>query len=560
MPYKPVMLIIMDGFGIGDGSDPAHDATVQARTPCLDRLKAAYPYTTLEASGGAVGLPEGQMGNSEVGHLNIGAGRVVYQDLTRINLAVRDGSIMANAHLLEACQKAKAESRPLHLLGLVSNGGVHSQMSHLYALLELAKSQSVPQVYVHALLDGRDTPPQSALGFIRELEERMSREGLGRIATVGGRYYTMDRDKRWDRVEKGYRALAYGQGLKAASAVDAVLSAYGQGVTDEFIEPTVIVSDSCRTGAAVPGQTAGSGILPGIAGSASPAGGLNDAYAEGAFCSAVDDGQPLAVINDGDPLIMFNFRTDRLREICHAFTDRDFPYFSRKNPCRPFIVTMTQYEACLPVKAAFPPQNLENTLGQTVAWAGGRQLRIAETEKYAHVTFFFNGGVDVPNEKEDRILIPSPKVATYDMQPEMSAPEVGAAVNEQILSGKYDLIILNYANPDMVGHTGVMTAAIKAVETVDYWVGKNVAAVLQMGGAVLVTADHGNAETMWDPRNNSPQTCHSCRPVPCILAAEAAPDLRSGGALCDLAPTILELMGIVQPPEMTGRSLIRHQD
>lgn len=539
MTYKPVMLIIMDGFGIGDGKDPAHDATLQAKTPCLDRLKAAYPYTALEASGEAVGLPQGQMGNSEVGHLNIGAGRVVYQDLTRIDRAVRDGSIFANARLLSACQKAKAENRPLHLLGLVSNGGVHSQMSHLYALLELAKAESVPQVYVHALLDGRDTPPSSALGFIRELEERMRRENLGRVATVTGRYYTMDRDKRWDRVEKGYRALVYGEGLRAASAADAVQAAYDRGVTDEFVEPTVIAADSCQAGSAA--QNA-----------------QNALDTAGAFCSAVDDGRPLAVIKDGDPLIMFNFRTDRLREICHVFTDKEFPYFERGIPCRPSIVTMTQYEAGLPVEVAFPPQSLTNTLGEAVARAGRRQLRIAETEKYAHVTFFFNGGVDAPNENEDRILIPSPKVATYDMKPEMSAPEVGAAVNEQIETGKYDLIILNYANPDMVGHTGVMPAAIKAVETVDYWVGQNVDAVLSQGGAALICADHGNAETMWDAENNGPHTAHSCRPVPCVLAAKDAPPLRPGGALCDLAPTLLELMGVVKPGEMTGKSLLSH--
>ena len=515
MTYRPVMLIIMDGFGIGDGSDPAHDATLQAKTPCLDRLKSIYPFTTLAASGEAVGLPEGQMGNSEVGHLNIGAGRVVYQDLTRIDRAVKDGSFFANPRLLAACAKAKEESRPLHLLGLVSKGGVHSQLSHLYALLELAKSQSVPQVYVHALLDGRDTPPKSALDFIRPLEERMKAEGLGRIATVCGRYYTMDRDKRWDRVEKGYRALVFGEGLQAASGEEAILDAYRRGVTDEFLEPAVITA---------PGTS-----------------------------------EPLTCIRDGDPLILFNFRTDRLRELCHVFTDPDFPYFSRKIPCRPWIVTMTQYEASLPVEVAFPPQNLTNTLGEVVARAGRRQLRIAETEKYAHVTFFFNGGVDAPMEKEDRILIPSPKVATYDLQPEMSAPKVGAAVNEQIAADKYDLIILNYANPDMVGHTGILEAAVKAVETVDTWVGQNVEAVLAKGGAVLVTADHGNAETMWDPATGGPHTAHSCRPVPCILAAKDAPPLAGGGALCDLAPTLLELMGLAQPPEMSGKSLICHE-
>jgi len=511
MSKKPVMLIIMDGFGI-DGMDPDHDATHVGNTKNLDYLMANYPHTQIDASEERVGLPMGQMGNSEVGHMNIGAGRVVYQDLTRINLAVRDGSIKKNEKLLRACEKAKNENRPLHILGLVSDGGVHSEMSHLFAILEMAKEQNVPKVFVHCLLDGRDVPPKSADKYILELETRMNNEGLGEIATVAGRFYTMDRDKRWDRIEKGYRALVYGEGEKATSGVEAVANSYAKDITDEFVVPCVITDN---------------------------------------------DGNPKTVIEDGDPLIFFNFRTDRPREICHVFTDETFEPFTRKK-CRPYLVTMTQYEAILPVEVAFPPQSLNNTLGEVVAKAGKKQLRIAETEKFAHVTFFFNGGVDTPNEGEDRILIPSPKVATYDLQPEMSANEVCEKVNEAILSNKYDLIILNYANPDMVGHTGILEAAVKAVETVDKCVGENARNILAMDGDLLITADHGNCEVMWDKNENAPHTAHTTNPVPLIHVTNNPRTLKSGGALCDLAPTLLEMMGVEQPEDMTGHSLLEN--
>jgi len=512
MSYKPVMLIIMDGFGYNPLEDKRFDATAAARTPNIDGFMARYPYTTLIASGEDVGLPEGQMGNSEVGHLNIGAGRIVYQELTRINIAIRDGSFYDNPALNDACHKAMDSGRPLHLIGLVSDGGVHSDMPHIYALLELAKRRGLSAVYIHTLLDGRDTPPKSGLGYIRDLEAKMKEIGAGKIASVSGRYYTMDRDKRWDRVEKGYLALVTDKAAKAGSAAEAVERAYANDETDEFVTPTTIVGD---------------------------------------------DGAPLALIRDGDPLIMFNFRTDRLRELSHVFLDTDFTNFERL-PIRPSIVTMTLYEAGLPAAVAFEPHEIHNTLGRVIANRGLRQLRIAETEKYAHVTFFFNGGEESVEKGEDRALIPSPKVATYDLQPEMSAPQVGAEAVERIKSGQYDLIVLNFANPDMVGHTGIMAAAVKAIETVDTWVGRCVEAVIEAGGAVLLSADHGNAENMYDTETNEPMTAHTCNPVPCVLigAGFEKKRLRAGGMLADIAPTLLELMEIEKPADMTGSSLI----
>ena len=411
MPYKPVMLIIMDGWGVSPEADKQYDATVVASTPHIDQLKTRYPYTTLIASGEDVGLPEGQMGNSEVGHLNIGAGRVVYQELTRISRAVRDGSFYDNPVLNEICQKAKTEDKPLHLIGLVSDGGVHSEMTHIYALLRLAKRCGLSKVFIHALLDGRDTPPKSGLGYIRDLESMAGEIGVGQIASVAGRYFTMDRDKRWDRVEKGYATLVSGGARQARSAVEAVQSAYDRGETDEFVAPTAILDNA---------------------------------------------GAPLALIRGGDPVFLFNFRTDRLRELSHVFTDETFIAFDRPADYRPFLATMTLYEEGLPASVAFAPERLTDTIGRVVAERGLRQLRIAETEKYAHVTFFFNGGEETPEAGEDRVLIPSPKVATYDLQPEMSAPEVGEAALQRIRQGLYDLIVLNYANTDMVGHTGVM--------------------------------------------------------------------------------------------------------
>lgn len=512
MPYKPTLLIIMDGWGMGEGLDPAGNAIALAKTPNMDRLIEQFPFTTLQASGEAVGLPEGQMGNSEVGHLNIGAGRVVYQDLTRINQAIAKGTFKANPVLNEACEKVIAEGKALHFLGLVSDGGVHSQMSHLYALLELAKAKGVLKVFVHVLLDGRDTPPTSGLQYVKELENKLELEGLGKIATVCGRYFTMDRDKRWERVAKGYELMFAGKGLHAYSGTQAVANAYDRNETDEFIQPTVILDAN---------------------------------------------GQPIGIIEPGDSLIMFNFRTDRLRQISHAIVDKDFAEFERVYP-NVNLYTMTQYDVTLPVQVVFPPQSMDNTLGEVVSRLGLRQLRIAETEKYAHVTFFFNGGVEEPNPLEDRILISSPKVATYDLKPEMSAAEAGQRVNDEIHKGIYDLIVLNYANPDMVGHTGDIPATIKAVETVDYWVGKNVETVLEAGGVALIMADHGNAETMLVPGTCEVCTAHSCQPVPFILVGRdfVGRKLRCGGALEDVAPTILELLDIVQPEEMTGRSLI----
>jgi 2,3-bisphosphoglycerate-independent phosphoglycerate mutase len=523
------MLIIMDGWGLGDGLEPEGNAIAQAHTPNIDRLLEQYPSTSLTASGEAVGLPAGQMGNSEVGHLNIGAGRVVYQDLTRINQAIAKGSFRANPVLNEACEAVKASGKALHLLGLVSDGGVHSQLDHLYALLEVAKAHQLPKVFVHALLDGRDTPPTSGLQYMEELENKLQKEGLGKVATVCGRYYSMDRDQRWERVAKGYHLMFAGEGLHAYSGTQAVANAYDRGETDEFVEPTVIMTA---------------------------------------------DNQPVGTIEPGDSLIMFNYRTDRLRQMSHAIVDEDFAGFDRSksgqdkagqgnsgqgNPPPDIkLYTMTQYDASLPVPVLFPPQSMVNTLGEVVGRLGLRQLRIAETEKYAHVTFFFNGGQETPNPLEDRILIPSPKVATYDLQPEMSAAEVGQRVNEEIRKGIYDLIVLNYANPDMVGHTGSIPATIKAVETVDYWVGQNVAEVLEQGGVVLIMADHGNAETMRLPGTCNVCTAHSCQPVPFILVGKdfVGRKLRSCGALEDVAPTILELLDIVQPEEMTGRSLL----
>lgn len=524
LPYKPTMLIILDGWGVSDGVDPAHDAIAQAHTPVMDHLIKTYPYTKLLASGEAVGLPEGQMGNSEVGHLNIGAGRVVYQDLTRINRAIATGAFQTNEGLHQACRCAKAEDRAIHFLGLVSDGGVHSQMQHLYALLNLAKAQGVKEAYVHVLLDGRDSLPTSGLGFVHQLEDFMTQISYGKIATVCGRYYSMDRDRRWERVVRGYRLLTEGEGFAAESALKAVELAYNRGETDEFVQPTAIVNKS---------------------------------------------GQPVARLQAGDCLVMFNYRTDRLRQLSHALVDEDFPYFHRIDgqvggtncyvspPLGIHLFTMTQYDVTLPVQVIFPPQVLNNTLGEVVAAAGRHQLRIAETEKYAHVTFFFNGGVEKANPNEDRVLIPSPKVATYDLQPEMNAAEVATRVNEEIRKKKYDLIVLNYANPDMVGHTGNMSATIKAIEAVDHWVGKNIETVLAHGGAALVFADHGNAEMMRLPHTVGVCTAHSCQPVPCILVNDSLKEvkLRQWGSLQDIAPTALKLMDLPQPEEMTGESL-----
>jgi len=502
LKMKPLAIIIMDGFGIS--SQQKGNAIAKARKPNLDRLWKKYPTTTIKASGLAVGLPRGQMGNSEVGHLNLGGGRIVYQDYTRISLAVERGLLESNSVLLQAMREA--QHGKLHLMGLLSDGGVHSHNTHLYALLEMARKQGLKKVYIHAILDGRDVPPRSATGYFRELGEKIRETKIGKVATVSGRYYTMDRDKRWDRVEKAYRCLTEGVGHKAVSAERAVEESYARGESDEFLEPTVI-------------------------------------DAEG-------------LIGDSDSVIFFNFRPDRAREISRAFVDSSFQEFPRKR-VRVHYTCMTRYDANLDVPVAFPAENLDDTLGQVVSCAGLRQLRIAETEKYAHVTYFFNGGREMPSPGEDRELIPSPKVATYDLKPEMSAYEVRDETLQRIRSGKYDLIVLNFANPDMVGHTGVFEAAVKAVETVDECIGGIVDEILKAKGCVLLTADHGNAEKMLDESTGQPHTAHTTNPVPFTLIADGpSPRLRDDGVLADVAPTALQLLGISQPEAMTGRSLV----
>lgn len=501
----PLALIIMDGYGIS--AETKGNAVVSARKPNIDTLMRKYPNTTIAASGLAVGLPKGQMGNSEVGHLNLGAGRVVYQDYTRISLAVEENKLRENPVLIDVMDKAGANSRKLHFLGLLSDGGVHSHNTHLYALLEMAKERGLKDVYVHAVLDGRDVPPKSALTYFQELNSKMRGIGVGKVATIAGRYYTMDRDKRWERVEQAYRAMTEGKGYRAATPEQAVNDGYGRGESDEFLKPTIV------------------------------------------------DQQGL--IEDEDCIIFFNFRPDRAREITRAFVDPDFREFERAN-IKVNFVCMTQYDATINAPVAFAPQNLGDTLGEIVSRSGLKQLRIAETEKYAHVTYFFNGGKEKPNPGEDRVLIPSPKVATYDLQPEMSAYQVTDAVVERIRSGEYKLIILNFANPDMVGHTGIYEAAVKAVEAVDACVGRVVEEILAQGGAVLLIADHGNAEKMIDLVTGQPHTAHTTNPVPFVLILDDGKKhkLRAGGVLADLAPTILGLMGIPIPKAMTGTSLI----
>jgi 2,3-bisphosphoglycerate-independent phosphoglycerate mutase len=509
---RPLVLTILDGWGICDTVEG--NAIVCARLPAYNHLWQRYPHTVLSASGEAVGLPEGQMGNSEVGHLNIGAGRVVYQELTRINRAIRDRSLFQNPVLVDAMHRAREKDQGVHLMGLLSDGGVHSHINHLLALMDLAREQGVENLYLHCFLDGRDVPPANAKEYIIQIQQKIKEIGLGKIATVMGRYYAMDRDKRWERVEKAYRAMVYGEGIKAPFPQVAVEQSYEKRITDEFVEPTVIVDET---------------------------------------------GRPIGKIQSGDSVIFFNFRADRAREITRAFVDADFAGFDRgKNPPQVHYVCMTQYDATIEAPIAYPPQNLDRTLGQVLAHHGLKQLRIAETEKYAHVTFFFNGGVEEPNPGEDRLLIPSPKVATYNLQPEMSAYQVTEAVIERIKSGIYDLIVLNYANPDMVGHTGMMEAAVKAVEAVDECLGKLVKAVQEQGGTLIITADHGNVEAMIDSCTGEPQTAHTTDEVPFILVRDdlMSRKLRKGGALYDVAPTILELLGLEKPEEMSGTSLI----
>ncbi len=502
---KPLALIILDGFG--KNTSDYGNAIVSAKTPNMDKLFAACPNTLIGASGMDVGLPDGQMGNSEVGHTNIGAGRVVYQELTRITKSIADGDFFENEALVGAIENCKKNGTALHLMGLLSDGGVHSHNKHLYGLLELAKRAGLEKVYVHGFMDGRDVPPTSGKDFVIELMKKMKEIGVGKVASVMGRYYAMDRDNRWERVEKAYAAMVYGEGNKAACPVCAMDDSYKAEVTDEFVVPTV----TCEGGR----------------------------------------------VSANDSVIFFNFRPDRAREITRTFVDPEFNGFERKNGCFPlYYVCMTQYDAQMPnVNVAFKPQSLTNTFGQYIADKGLTQLRIAETEKYAHVTFFFNGGVEAPYENEDRALIASPKVATYDLKPEMSAYEVTDEMLARLDSGKYDVIILNFANCDMVGHTGVFDAAVAAVEAVDTCVGKVVDKILSMGGRALITADHGNADQMYEP-DGSPFTAHTTNPVPLLLVGDSEHTLKEGGRLADLAPTMLEMLGLAQPEEMDGKSLL----
>ena len=506
MAKKPVMLMILDGWGIAPPGP--FNAAYVAKTPHLDSYFANYPHTQLGASGLDVGLPDGQMGNSEVGHLNIGAGRVIYQELTRITKSIEDGDFFTNPALTSAMADAREKHSSLHLLGLVSDGGVHSHLKHLVALVEMAKRQGVEKVFIHAFLDGRDVPPQSAVGYLNELDAELARIGTGRIASVSGRYYAMDRDKRWERVKLAYDNLVLGTGQVFASAEEGVETSYQNGVNDEFVVPL-------RVG-------------------------------------AVDRE---ALIKAGDSVIFFNFRPDRAREMTRALHDAEFDAFERPDGARPVhYVCMTEYDATIDAPVAFGKAHYDNTLGEWLAKHGKQQLRIAETEKYAHVTFFFNGGVEPPNAGEDRILIPSPKVATYDLQPEMSAYGVTDALLAALDEDKYDVVILNFANTDMVGHTGVMEAAVAAVEALDECAGKIVAKVLDKGGTVCVTADHGNCERMQEP-DGTPCTSHTTNPVPFIVVSETPHPVHTG-KLCDIAPTLLQLLGLPQPPEMTGKSLL----
>ena len=512
MTKKMTALIIMDGFG--ERAETYGNAIKLAGTPNLDKLEAEYPHTVIGASGMDVGLPDGQMGNSEVGHLNIGAGRIVYQELTRITKSIQDGDFFKVPEFVDACQKAKKNGGKLHLMGLLSDGGVHSHITHLFALIDLAKQQGLDNVYVHCIMDGRDTPPSSGIEYVQQLQDYMDKVQFGKIATISGRFWAMDRDKRWGRIQKAYEAISCGVGDKADCPICAMKNSYKNEKTDEFVVPCVIQ----------------------------------------------EDGKPVATVEAGDSMIFFNFRPDRTREITRAFIDANFSDFERLGGYKPVtFVGMTRYDDTFTnIETAFKPVTLTNTMGEYLAANGKTQLRIAETEKYAHVTFFFNGGVEAPNPGEDRELIPSPKVTTYDLKPEMSAYEVTDKAVELIGSGKYDVMILNFANCDMVGHTGVLEAAEKAVKTVDACVDRVVKAVLATGGQVLITADHGNADMMIDPTTGEPFTAHTTNKVPFILVDPSRKDakLREGGRLADLAPTMLELMGLPKPAEMTGESLI----
>lgn len=511
MKKKPAVLMILDGYGLNEKKEG--NAVAEANTPVMDALMAQYPFVKGNASGMAVGLPDGQMGNSEVGHLNMGAGRIVYQELTRITKEIQDGTFFENPALLAAVNNCKKNDSALHMFGLVSDGGVHSHNTHIYGLLELAKRNGLQKVYVHAFLDGRDTPPASGKGFVEELEQEMHRIGVGEVASVTGRYYAMDRDNNYDRVEKAYLALTKGEGLEASSATEGIQASYDREETDEFVKPTVVKKN----------------------------------------------GAPVALIQDGDSVVFYNFRPDRAREITRSFCDDEFKGFDRGKRLELTYVCFSDYDPTIPNKeVAFHKISVTNTFGEWLAAHGMKQARIAETEKYAHVTFFFNGGVEEPNEGEERILVNSPKdVATYDLKPQMSAYEVCDKLVDSIKSGKYDVIIINFANPDMVGHTGVEQAAIKAVEAVDACVGRAVEAIKEVDGVMFICADHGNAEQLVDYETGAPFTAHTTNPVPFILVnADSSYKLREGGCLADIVPTLIELMGMEQPEEMTGKSLL----
>ena len=516
MKRKTYALIILDGYG--ERAESANNAIRLEGSKYISEYRKDFPSTLIQASGLAVGLPEGQMGNSEVGHLNIGAGRVVYQELTRITKAIDDGEFFHNEAFLQAMNHVKEKKSKLHVMGLCSDGGVHSHLNHMYALLRMAKQQNMEQVYIHCFMDGRDTPPNSGIDYIRQIEAETQKEGMGKIATISGRYYAMDRDNRWDRVEKAYQAMVDGEGAQALSAEEAMKHSYDAEVFDEFVLPTMIM----------------------------------------------EDGHPTATIDNDDSVIFFNFRPDRARELTHTLKDPNFSGFERKKGLLNLMyITFTQYDAAfanMGVRVAYAPQTLNNTLGAYLADLGKTQFHIAETEKYAHVTFFFNGGVETPNEGEDRCLVPSPKVPTYDLQPEMSASEVADKAVEAIDSGKYDVMILNFANPDMVGHTGKLEAAEKAIHAVDECAHRVIEAIRANGGECLVTADHGNSELMVDPKTGEPFTAHTTNPVPLIYIndADQSAKLRSDGQLADLAPTLLTMMGLPVPDEMTGKNLIEH--
>ena len=511
MSKRPTVLMILDGYGLNEKKEG--NAVAEANTPVMDQLMAECPFVKGNASGMAVGLPDGQMGNSEVGHLNMGAGRIVYQELTRITKEIEDGVFFENEALLSAIDHCKKNGSDLHLFGLLSDGGVHSHNTHMYALLELAKRNGIEHVYLHAFLDGRDTPPSSGKGFVEEAMNQMEKIGVGQVATVMGRYYVMDRDNRWDRVQKAYEALVLGEGETAECGLCAVQQSYDKGETDEFVLPTVIVKD----------------------------------------------GKPVATVKEKDSVIFYNFRPDRAREITRAFCDDKFDGFERAKGYFPLtFVAFTEYDVTIPNKTvAFHKVEITNTFGEFLANNGLKQLRTAETAKYAHVTFFFNGGVEEPNEGEDRLLVNSPKVATYDLQPEMSAYKVCDGLVDASKSDQYDVIIVNFANPDMVGHTGVEQAAIQAIEAVDECVGRVVDAIREADGQMFICADHGNAEQLIDYDTKQPFTAHTINPVPFILVNyDDNYTLREGGCLADIAPTLIEMMGMTQPEEMTGKSLL----